>query len=237
MDRRASLHLQLLLFVVLNCTDLFLTWRMLGQGNGLVYEGNPVARWWLDGLGWGGLMAFKLSSVLLFAGLAKAVFRRRPRTGARVVTFGCTTVAAVILYSCALPRLHGLEAEAAADEQIQAECDHLEAEMTRLRAYHALAQRLGPDVLAGRRTLAAAVGEVWQSGYWSDRTRLRLLGRMFPGYSPSECVTANFAEAMVDALRGQTEAARLARQLEGDFLAMHGRPLVWSWGFPFRSQS
>ena len=92
----------LVLFGVLSLLDLFLTWRLLEHHEGLVYESNVVARWFLEGYGWLGLAALKVASVLVVVGLAAWVSRWRPRTGRWVLTFACSAVALVVVYSCLL---------------------------------------------------------------------------------------------------------------------------------------
>ena len=63
---------KLSLFLFLSLTDLFLTWRLLLQSHGQVYESNPIADWWLSNYGWSGLAAFKIAMALSVAVLATA---------------------------------------------------------------------------------------------------------------------------------------------------------------------
>ena len=68
-------------------------------GGGAVHESNPVAAWWLGHYGWLGLAGFKAATMAVAAGLGVVIFFRRPVTGHRVLAFGCTALAAVVLYS------------------------------------------------------------------------------------------------------------------------------------------
>lgn len=108
-------NLMWLLFCVLSGLDLFLTWRLLGQGPSRVYESNPLAAWCLGRFGWTGLAAYKLAAVLMVLGATAVLCRRRPRAGARVLTFGCSVLSAVVLYSSFLVgSAHGLVGSARA---------------------------------------------------------------------------------------------------------------------------
>jgi hypothetical protein len=93
---------KLVLFVILSFIDLYLTWRLVSLSGGCVYESNPIANWWLKSLGWLGLGIFKFSTMSMVATLTVIISRYRPRIGGLVLTFGCTTLSAVVLYSCLL---------------------------------------------------------------------------------------------------------------------------------------
>ena len=88
-----------LLFVLLSLADLSMTWALIGDGLGSVYESNPVAAWCLQGYGWSGMAVFKAVMVLASGGLSEVVSRYRPRTGGRVLVLGCIVTASVVLYS------------------------------------------------------------------------------------------------------------------------------------------
>jgi hypothetical protein len=93
---------QLLLYAALSLVDLALTNRLLERAEGHVYESNPVANAWLSAYGWTGLVAFKLTCVALVISVAVVLWIRRPRLGGHLLTFSCTAVALVVLYSCSL---------------------------------------------------------------------------------------------------------------------------------------
>ena len=86
-------------FVLLSLADLTLTWALIRDTSGLVYESNPVAAWCLHGHGWAGLAVFKSLMVLASGGLSEIISRYRPRTGGRVLVLGCIITGAVVLYS------------------------------------------------------------------------------------------------------------------------------------------
>jgi hypothetical protein len=100
MKAKIAYPLGYLLFVALNLADFFLTWRLVDGSHGAVVESNPVANWWLTTLGWSGLAAYKVAIVVLVGTVIRVISCKRPRTGGRVLAFACSTLLAVVLYSC-----------------------------------------------------------------------------------------------------------------------------------------
>jgi hypothetical protein len=99
---RPSLKLLLALFLtflLLSIADLYLTWRLVSQGDGRLLESNPVASYWLSNYGWSGMIAFKLGMVVLIGTLAGLIAWRRPRTSELMMTFACGAQSAVAVYS------------------------------------------------------------------------------------------------------------------------------------------
>lgn len=90
---------RLTLYSLLSIADLGLTYALIQQGNGEVYESNPIAEAWLNSYGWTGLALFKLAIILIVAAVAAIVSRSRPRTGGHILTFACLAVALVVGYS------------------------------------------------------------------------------------------------------------------------------------------
>jgi Domain of unknown function (DUF5658) len=90
---------KLVLFVCLSLADLVLTWHLLTNGEGDVYEGNPVARWWLERYGWVGLTFFKLGLMLFIVGVMVVVARHRPQAAGWLLVISCGILAAVVAYS------------------------------------------------------------------------------------------------------------------------------------------
>src|SRR5262249_9097167 len=90
---------KLFVFVLLGFVDLILTWHLLEQSPGQVYESNPIARWWLEQHGWLGLVLFKITVVLFVAALALIISQYRPCAGGLVLVFACSALALVDLYS------------------------------------------------------------------------------------------------------------------------------------------
>jgi hypothetical protein len=89
-------------FALLSAADLALTWSLLGNSHGEVYEANPIARLWLTRFGWLGLAGFKAALVLLVLSLVVVIGRWRPRAAGRLLGFGCVCLAIVVSYSVAL---------------------------------------------------------------------------------------------------------------------------------------
>ncbi len=103
--------LRLSLYAVLSAADLGLTYALIRQGEGDVYESNPIAEAWLSAYGWAGLAVFKLVIVLIVAALAAFVSLSRPRTGGHILTFACLAVAGVVGYSVHLSFSEDLNAK------------------------------------------------------------------------------------------------------------------------------
>jgi hypothetical protein len=94
----------LLAFVLLSLADLFLTWKLIRQENERVIESNPIAGWWLDTYGWGGMTAFKLGAIAMIGGLTAGIACRRPRTAELILVFACGAQSAVAMHSVFLGR-------------------------------------------------------------------------------------------------------------------------------------
>lgn len=90
---------RLTLYGVLSVADLGLTYALIQQGNGEVYESNPIAEAWLSSYGWTGLALYKLVIILIVAAVAAFVSLSRPRTGGHILSFACLAVALVVSYS------------------------------------------------------------------------------------------------------------------------------------------
>jgi hypothetical protein len=92
----------LVLVAALSVADWSLTWALIHNSNGEVYESNPVAAWFLEWYGWAGLALFKAACTTTFAGAVGLLVRFQPRTGARVVTLAVLTLVLVNAYSLGL---------------------------------------------------------------------------------------------------------------------------------------
>jgi hypothetical protein len=102
---------RLTLYTVLSVADLGLTYALIQQGQGEVYESNPIAEAWLSSYGWTGLAVYKLVIILIVAAVAAFVSISRPRTGGHILTFACLAVAAVVSYSIHLSFAEQLHAK------------------------------------------------------------------------------------------------------------------------------
>lgn len=90
------------LFAVLSVLDLSLTYQLLADGGGTIYESNPFANAWLGKYGWSGLAFYKLLSMSVVVAVAAYVSCSRPVAGGRILTFACIAVAMVVSYSYSL---------------------------------------------------------------------------------------------------------------------------------------
>jgi hypothetical protein len=88
-----------ILFVLLSLADLYLTGALLQKGHGKIYEGNPIAGAWLSEYGWPGLVVFKVGALAIVSIVVVFLAVYRPSTGRRLLTFGCSVLALVALYS------------------------------------------------------------------------------------------------------------------------------------------
>ena len=102
---------RLTLYTVLSLADLGLTYALIQQGGGEVYESNPIAEAWLSSYGWTGLALYKLAIVLIVGTVAAFVSLSRPRTGGHILTFACLSVALVVTYSIHLSFAEQLHAK------------------------------------------------------------------------------------------------------------------------------
>jgi uncharacterized paraquat-inducible protein A len=89
----------LVLYVLLSGLDLILTHRLLTHNGEMVYEGNPLARFWLHHYGWAGLATFKVLTVELVAVVSLVVSLSSPHLGRRILIFGCLVLLVVNAYS------------------------------------------------------------------------------------------------------------------------------------------
>jgi hypothetical protein len=193
-----------LLFPVLSGADLFLTWRLLGQGRSAVYESNPVAAWCLGHFGWAGLVWFKLGAVVVVLGACLALSRRRPRAGAGVLSFGCIVLAAVVMYSSYLAGpAHALDDAVRAEEVIGlANMQHLEQEFNWVRRQQTVKRQLAEEIIAGRCGLPEAVERFLAQAQASGPGWLRRLGRAYALDSARDSVAANLLRYLLRQRRG-----------------------------------
>jgi hypothetical protein len=124
------------LFTLLSLADLALTWWLVKQSAGHVYEANPLAHWCLARAGWAGLACFKAAIVLLVLTLVGLIVRRSPATADRLLNFACAAVALVVLYSTFLCGTTRAFAEQALLARRVCRCDaqDIPALVARLRA-------------------------------------------------------------------------------------------------------
>jgi hypothetical protein len=89
----------LVLFGLLSCLDMCLTFLVILRSGGQIQEGNPVAREWLLAFGWPGLVIFKIGTMVVAMTTVILISRRRPTTALMVVILCCMILAWVVKYS------------------------------------------------------------------------------------------------------------------------------------------
>jgi hypothetical protein len=99
------------LFLLVSVLDVMMTYLMLSDvpepdGRAMFYESNPVARWFFEGWGLTGIVAFKFTMVAVVEVIAQIIALRRLQLGRRLLEFGTLVVALVVLYSMYLLLSH-----------------------------------------------------------------------------------------------------------------------------------
>jgi hypothetical protein len=215
---------KLLVFVVLSCADLILTWALLHRDSTCVYEANPVAGWWLDRFGILGLGAFKGATLLVALGAILLLIGRQPHLAGRVLWFGCAAVGGVVLYSCTL----GGYLEAALDERPDLRDPFpglLSDNYLRLRG------RVIADLLERRCTLSGAVADLEPAIQVEDPNALEALAERYPSLSTDELVAVSLIEDTLARLNTEPEQSRrLLGELQQEYRsAFHHEPPVDLW--------
>jgi hypothetical protein len=213
-----------LLFTAMSLADLFLTCFLLRESGGRVYEGNPVADWWLNAWGWVGLACFKVFAVLLVVGLSAAVSVRRPALGGKVLIFGCTVLTGVLLYSCALV------GEVQANRryhQVMARARWLERAHESQKRFNAIIEALGNDLLRRRRTLAEAVGALARTEKARDQVFLNLLRDRNPACSDLGLLAVSLIENTLELVAEKpAQAEAIFQRLRGEYEAIFGQKAI-----------
>jgi len=208
------------LFCLLSLADLSLTCWLLDNSGGQAYEANPLACWWLSRHGWLGLACFKLACMLTVLGLATVISRHRPRAGSRVLTFACTALASVVLYSAALCR----EAYSSPERRAAEEDRRLDRELGKAKAHQALMDRLAEGVTDGRLPLLEAAVLAGESERGRDPAFLEHLAHFYHGRTAQECLAASVIMHAIMRQRQPRVAWDLALRLEQEFYLSYGSP-------------
>jgi hypothetical protein len=224
------MHLRkLILFLCLSLADLGLTWHLLSRADGRVYEGNPLARWWLVNYGWGGLTLFKLTMALFVVGVTLVIARQRPRTAGKVLVVSCGILAVVVLYSSFLAgavAAHPFSDDGLPDPELAvvfAQGQGLDQQLQQAEAYHQLLERLTADVIARRRSLPEAANLLAASGQGCSPGWLNYLERLYPGQSKRGRLAANLIYfALLSLQEGSAQDEECARRLAADYRACYG---------------
>jgi hypothetical protein len=218
---RCSHKLKLGLFALLSLMDLGMTWLLLEGSNGHVFEGNPIAAWWLAELGWAGLVAFKLGLVVLIAGLVWTITARCPRAAGHFLTFACAAVAVVLIHSSVLA---AQSAHWPGDTTLAHEMERsrqLKRQLTASHSFQLLRHQLIEQMVADRRTLKDALSELTRSQRCAALVwQLELIesGRSF-----RECLAINLIADALEMVAAQPErATRLSARLKAEFIDLFG---------------
>jgi hypothetical protein len=215
---------RLALFAALSAADLLLTWHLLTNTGGAVYESNPVAQGFLDRFGWAGLAAFKAAVVAVCLGACVVVSRHRPRVARSVLTFGCAVLAVVVLYS------GGVAAwvpagEAGEHAELVDHAAELDAAIGTEREYQALLHSLGEDLVARQAGLSEAVAVLAATDKGRNALWLAKLRRLHGFRSVEECLAANLIHhTVLSRSEDRPRARRLAVRLADEFTACYGTP-------------
>jgi Domain of unknown function (DUF5658) len=136
---RILFTVEVVVYALLSFADLILTTVLLRFGGGGVYEGNPIARSWLEAFGWRGLIAFKLVSSSLVAFVSLVIYYYRPRLGTAIIALGCLVMGIVVAHSSNLLDKISKEAVAGEEARSSSKCLRLAQEilpMHRARYHH-----------------------------------------------------------------------------------------------------
>lgn len=197
MNSKILLLGKLSLFLLLSIADFGLTRHLIMRGDGVVYESNPVAAWWLSHHGWLGLAAFKLAVALSASVLALAVWRQRPRLGHGLLIFGCLVIGSVVGYSTYLA-VHPESAVPSEIGNLQATGQHLKTSIDTGHSYREALIQASTDLRAGRITLTHAVDRLAATDKAADPNWQRLLRQQFLDLDHRGCLAANIVMFALD---------------------------------------
>ena len=201
--RARCLVTQLGLFTALTAADLLLTWRLLTVGLTSVYEGNPLAAWFLVRFGWAGLVLFKLGTALLTGGSAVAISSRRPRAGCGVLAFGSAILSGVVLYSSALLGIaRELGDDVRAAQAAEADERRVAHDAATAAAYKTLQGHLTAELIAGRCGVPEAVERLLATERARDLQWLRFLRHLYGLDSDRDCVATQFMLSAMESVQG-----------------------------------
>jgi hypothetical protein len=217
---------KVLLFVVLSLSDLGLTWLLLRQDGGRLYEGNPLAGWCLAAYGWPGLAAFKAATVAAVVGLAACIGRSRPRAGNRVVAFACAAAGVAVGYGCYLAGYGSRaaeRAEAADVARLEEAAMSWRAVVSRTVDYGRRLHDLAADLGAGRCRLDEATRRLAEHPQARDPRWLDLLRRQYATATDEQCLAGNLiVNALVLMREDPAAAGRVAERLGREYRAAFG---------------
>jgi Domain of unknown function (DUF5658) len=179
----ASRSAKLWLFLLLSAVDLAMTWILVHRSRGAIYEGNPIAAWWLSVAGWVGLTAFKAATVACVLGTCTLISAHRPHASGAILSFACCTLCGVIAYSAFLSVQTTVSAPPKSDE--------LDAELASMQDYLRQLHALRAELKEGNCSIGFAVQQLMQCERARDPRLLAILHEQYPGYSDEACLAAS----------------------------------------------
>ena len=109
-SQRVPLEFETGLFIVASALDVFMTRYLITHAsteNHMSFvEGNPIARYFLDSWGPGGLTWFKFALVAVVAVICQVIARRKVHVARRLLHFATVMVMGVVIYSVMLMVQH-----------------------------------------------------------------------------------------------------------------------------------
>jgi hypothetical protein len=95
------------LFLIVSVLDVLMTCLLLEDltgvtGRTIFYESNPVARYFFNGWGLGGIIYFKFGMVAFIEIIAHVIAIKKVPVGRRLLDFGTLIVSVVVIYSMLL---------------------------------------------------------------------------------------------------------------------------------------
>jgi hypothetical protein len=214
---------KLSLFAMLSATDAALTWRLLDRPDAPVYEMNPLARWFLEQLGWPGLIGFKAVLVGVVSLAVVFIARYRPCTAGRLLGFACCASVFVVGYSMFIGWSAGRTPDAVQLEAEKTYFEQQENELRRRNDYREVLDRVVAGVIDKRCTLAQAVDQLLDTERGRDPVWLRDFAEKHPNLSPEESMAVQVVLTAVISRHGNPAAARvLAARLGEDLRSQFG---------------
>lgn len=218
---------KLLTFVVLSLVDFMLTWYLLTQSGGHVYESNPVAQWWLVHFGWVGLAGFKAAAMSLAAGLGIYLFLRRPAVGHRVLGFGCAALVTVVVYSGYLIQTVHASASDPDDDIafLAGRAKQIEESFRVGDSYRKEMEETSAALLAGNSTLTEAVVRIRNTRKAQDPEWYQQLSRHYPSLHHIEAqLAANILLHISNQVSREPHLGKRMNQLLKEFSVLYGVP-------------
>jgi hypothetical protein len=212
------------LFGLLSLFDLLLTAWLLTRPEQVVYEANPVASRVLHLWGWPGVIALKLGCVLLACGVGVYLYRRRPRAGFGVFTFGCAITGAVVLYSgCLAAALDNTSVE---QQRSREEGVEIDLKIAQLREYNECLNQIAAELNTGQVSLSEGIARLSATAWGRNPIWASMLRRGYGIDSERECLAINLVvQTGCQLAERGLEPCAATRRLTDEYRALFGHPM------------